>query len=623
MSNSKRLVEIAVKATTKEAERGLGKVASGFKGIKAEHALMAGAIAAGAVAIIGALKKTAEAAFDLAAEMAKVGDSFDKMSLRTSLSVETLSEWSYIAQRQGTDLGAMERGVQRMIGTMRDYQEGLSTAVRAWDDLGVSVTNADGSLRDVDGVLYDAREAISRIKSDTEAAALAQEIFGRGGKELIPVLRLSNEEFTEQSKRVRALGGVYDSSVTDSSARFIDAQLDIKTAVEGVKMRLAEAYTEETARAMESIAEAIAKIGETALENVGGIEELADQTAELVEVTAEYAGIIGALAPVLHNVSQIQLLAASNPVEAAKQLDDLYRAVKRLNDELGGRGGGGGSTSPLVFTGNDGSGGWFGPGGDTNNPNRGGGRSLPDIPGAPTVPRNTSVAKWGDDPDPFAGIDSQLVDVGLGVTVDPALNSITDEQVRNWERMQEAQEEFSQSMRDNFAGMTDQLGYLGAEGITTMIGLRDGSIDFGQALRGIAATALEEMIQKLIVVKFLKGALGVPFLAEGGTVPSYAHGGAIKAAAGVVIPPIGQAGMDSVPVMAMPGEGVIKRDTMMQLEGFLNAHNNAASVMPEGSTGGGAVQINYNIARPVAYRDHVQMGRDSAEAMRRTLRGVV
>ena len=58
---------------------------------------------------------------------ASAGDTLDKMSLRTGVSVEALSELGFAAEQSGADLQTLENGVRVMQRTLNDADE-----VKAW-----------------------------------------------------------------------------------------------------------------------------------------------------------------------------------------------------------------------------------------------------------------------------------------------------------------------------------------------------------------------------------------------------------------------------------------------------------------------------------------------------------
>src|SRR4051812_35179549 len=74
---------------------------------------------AGSLAVIGAslttLGGTLTATFGIAAKtFSDVGDKLEKMSQRTGIGVETLSQIAYAAQQSGTDIASLEDTIKQM-----------------------------------------------------------------------------------------------------------------------------------------------------------------------------------------------------------------------------------------------------------------------------------------------------------------------------------------------------------------------------------------------------------------------------------------------------------------------------------------------------------------------------
>ncbi len=78
---------------------------------------------------------------------AAAGDKFDKMSLRTGISVEALSSLAYAADICGSSIETMEKGLKGLTMSMNDMSMGMGEAKDAYEKLGVSVVDTDGNLR--------------------------------------------------------------------------------------------------------------------------------------------------------------------------------------------------------------------------------------------------------------------------------------------------------------------------------------------------------------------------------------------------------------------------------------------------------------------------------------------
>lgn len=249
-----------VKATA----RGVGRLAkkTAKLGLGFAKVLAAGAIA-GAVAIGTLVKKVADA-----------GDKFDKMSKRTGLSTEFLSRMGHAAELSGTDIDTLEKAVRRNAKSANDAANELASAKRSYDQLGVSVKNAAGELKDPEQLFGETILALSKLENQSKKSALAQELFGRAGTALLPMLTEGKKGLVEMMQEADRLGITWSKAATEDAAAFNDSLSRMRAAafgifkIIGVKLlpmftRAAEGVADWTARNREWIAADIGtKIGE-------------------------------------------------------------------------------------------------------------------------------------------------------------------------------------------------------------------------------------------------------------------------------------------------------------------------------------------------------------------------
>jgi hypothetical protein len=126
-----------------------------------------------------------------------------------------------------------------MARTMSDASNGLTTAQRTFDDLGVKVQNADGSLRAVPDVILEIADRLAGMKDATKQAALAQEAFGRSGLNMLPVLKEGSAAIRAHMEEARRLGVVWTSEAARDAVIFKDNVERLEGAVEGLSMKLA------------------------------------------------------------------------------------------------------------------------------------------------------------------------------------------------------------------------------------------------------------------------------------------------------------------------------------------------------------------------------------------------
>ena len=115
---------------------------------------------------------------------ADTGDKIEKMTHRTGMSAECLSELGYVARQCGTDIGTLEGGMHKMQKLMLDAANGSQGAVDKLAALGLSYQQlAKLSPEELFEVLID------RLGNMDEAtrAAHAMQIFGNSAAQLMPI----------------------------------------------------------------------------------------------------------------------------------------------------------------------------------------------------------------------------------------------------------------------------------------------------------------------------------------------------------------------------------------------------------------------------------------------------
>jgi hypothetical protein len=228
-------------------------------------------IAAGAA--IGAIvKKTADA-----------GDAIHDLAERTGVSAKILSSYKLAADQAGTSLEGLATGFRGLSSRMMDAKNGLAESQRAFDTLGVSVMDSTGELRPMNDVLLDVAERFSKMENGATKAALAQDVFGRSGMDLIPMLNLGAEGLAETVKQAERLGIVFDDKAAAAADRFNDVMTELRSAFTGMRNDIGNALIPAFTKIGEAATEAFAfirsKIAEFA--QSGQLQEWAIATAKV------------------------------------------------------------------------------------------------------------------------------------------------------------------------------------------------------------------------------------------------------------------------------------------------------------------------------------------------------
>lgn len=200
----------ATKNTAKSRAKALGdEWGSAAKSVAKWGAAAAVAAAAGIAALVKSSINAADAAI--------------KAAQGAGVSVESLTAMQYAADLAGVSNEQLAKGMGRLNRSISDAAKGLQTQSQAFADLGISVSDAQGNLRSADQVLLDVADKFSKYEDGAAKAAIAQEIFGRAGADLIPMLNQGADGITALMIEAEQLGLVIDTQTAQAAEKFNDS----------------------------------------------------------------------------------------------------------------------------------------------------------------------------------------------------------------------------------------------------------------------------------------------------------------------------------------------------------------------------------------------------------------
>lgn len=220
-------LRVVLGADTAAFETGLKKSASSLDKFAA-NAKKAGIAIAGAmtVAAIGlgmAIKGTLDEA-----------DKLGKMAQSIGVPVEELSKLKHAADLSGVSLESLSKGVGRLNRNIVEGAQGLSTPIRAFEALGISIRNTDGSLKTVSQALPEIADKFAQMRDGPEKTALAMQLLGRAGADLIPMLNLGKAGLNEMMREAEALGLVIDTKTAKAAEEFNDNLTRLRRVFDGM-----------------------------------------------------------------------------------------------------------------------------------------------------------------------------------------------------------------------------------------------------------------------------------------------------------------------------------------------------------------------------------------------------
>lgn len=188
-------------------------------------------------------------------------DNIRDLSIRLGISTERLSGFSYAAKQTGTDIEDLNKGLLRLSKNAAAALDPKSRQANLFEALGVS----KDSLTDLEKLVPQVADAFKQIDDGATKAALAQELFGRSGANLIEFLNQGSDGLANMADRAEELGIIIDGQTAQAADEFNDTLGDLKAVSEGYAQQVAVGLLPAIKELTQSFL-AIVKDGDSAVE---------------------------------------------------------------------------------------------------------------------------------------------------------------------------------------------------------------------------------------------------------------------------------------------------------------------------------------------------------------------
>ena len=188
-----------------------------------DAAKKAAEIAAAAVAALGAaLVAAAKALTDCTVEAAAFADEVLTQSAVTGIATDDLQAYMYAAELVDVSTETLTGSMARNIRSMTGAVDGTGAAAEAYAALGVSVTNADGTLRDSETVYWELIDALGQVEDETTRDSLSMSILGKSAQDLNPLIEAGSDRMQELAGQAEEAGYIMSGDTLDAFGEFDD-----------------------------------------------------------------------------------------------------------------------------------------------------------------------------------------------------------------------------------------------------------------------------------------------------------------------------------------------------------------------------------------------------------------
>jgi hypothetical protein len=159
----------------------------------------------------------AKATYDFISSTVAAADDVGDLAARLGIATDEFQVMQAVAEDVGSSMGTMQTSFRTLASELRDGGKNLSA-------LGVATRNADGSMRSVTDVFWDAGAALGSTEDQAKRLELAQKLLGRGGLELLPIFSGGADAIAEYRAQIAETAVVFDEDFIEAADRVAKQQ---------------------------------------------------------------------------------------------------------------------------------------------------------------------------------------------------------------------------------------------------------------------------------------------------------------------------------------------------------------------------------------------------------------
>ena len=150
-------------------------------------------------------------------------DELGKMSKRLNMSTAELQKLTFAGELAGESQEAVTQNIIKFVKNIGDARKGISTMVREFDLLDISLKDQNGNWKSNSALLKEVGDKYASTTDSQLKLSSAMTLFGRGGKKMINMLQEGSGRIEQIGNVLEKLGGVMKTEVIQTSEDANDA----------------------------------------------------------------------------------------------------------------------------------------------------------------------------------------------------------------------------------------------------------------------------------------------------------------------------------------------------------------------------------------------------------------
>lgn len=326
---------------------GISKFTGGLGKIPASTA----AAAAGIAAVVAAGIKLERKLMDVTKESAAAAKELEALSLQSGVSAQDLQAFQYAEDFLDVSTDTLTDSLKDLTTKMSDAKDGNEEVIAMFDQLGVSVTDAGGNLRDSYDVFLDVIDGLGEMSNQAERDALAMGLINESAQKLNPLIEQGSASLKKYADEAENVGYILSNDQLKALTAVDEAQNQLLKSQEAVSKQISAEYAPYMSDALNETRELIEKVGKALIDSgavdafgsildssVSLLEPLGDLTSDILPPLGTLLqGIAGTLAWAADTINlivglltlngdRISTALGSNPNKASNIQKALYGA---------------------------------------------------------------------------------------------------------------------------------------------------------------------------------------------------------------------------------------------------------------------------------------------------------
>lgn len=305
MADSKASIVITAVDNTKVA---INSVKSGINSLTTAATTVSGVLgglglALGTGAIISAIKSTADYADEMGKAAQKVGTT-----------TEALSGLKYAGDLADVSFEQLQVGLGKLAKSAEDFRDGSKSAVDAFTKIGIDPSK----YKDTSELFSVIADRLSKMEDGARKTAIAQELLGKSGAQLIPLLNSGADGLKAATEEAKRFGIIVTNEAAKAAEKFNDNFTKLSILAKGASIQLSGPLVDSLGKTTEAMLKSI---------NEGN---------KLFALLQGFVGL-GKLPFDFFFTSEIDISSKSKVKELEQDVIDLEQSIANLKKSGGGK----------------------------------------------------------------------------------------------------------------------------------------------------------------------------------------------------------------------------------------------------------------------------------------------